>query len=34
MPPDDYIKKIIHAGMMIPYAAMLVDPKSDFRRFL
>lgn len=33
MPSEDYIKEIIHVGMLAPYAPLLVDPKSSFRRF-
>lgn len=33
IPPEENIKDIIHAGMLAPYAALMIDPKSDFRRF-
>ena len=33
IPSEEYIKSIIRAGMLAPYAALMVNPKSDFRRF-
>ena len=33
IPPEESIKEIIRAGMLAPYAALMIDPKSDFRRF-
>ena len=32
-PPMEYIKKIIHAGLLAPYAAQAVGDAKDFRRF-
>ena len=32
-PPKEWIEAIIEAGMLAPYAALMIDPKSDFRRF-
>ena len=33
IPPEEDIKEIINAGMLAPYATLLVDSKEDFRRF-
>lgn len=32
-PPKEYIKEIIEAGMLAPYAAATVGSEKDFRRF-
>lgn len=34
IPPEEYIKEIIHAGTLAPYATLLIGSKKDFRRFL
>lgn len=33
IPPEKSIKEIIRAGMLAPYAALLVGSNNDFRRF-
>ncbi|MGZ7109556.1 MAG: nitroreductase family protein [Methanobacterium sp.] len=33
LPPEENIKEIIRAGMLAPYATLLVNSKEDFRRF-
>jgi len=33
IPSEEHIREIIRAGMLAPYAALMIDPKSDFRRF-
>ncbi|WXG42046.1 MAG: nitroreductase family protein [Candidatus Freyarchaeum deiterrae] len=33
VPPEEDIKSIIRAGMLAPFAPLVVDPESDFRRF-
>lgn len=33
IPPEEHIKEIILAGMLAPYATLLVNTKEDFRRF-
>lgn len=33
IPPENSIKEIIRAGMLAPYAALLVGSNQDFRRF-
>lgn len=33
IPPEEHIKEIIRAGMLAPYATLLVGSKEDFRRF-
>ena len=33
IPPEKMIKEIVRAGMLAPYATLLVGSKNDFRRF-
>ncbi|MGZ7047964.1 MAG: nitroreductase family protein, partial [Methanobacterium sp.] len=33
LPPEENIKEIIRAGMLAPYATLLVNSKEDFRCF-